>query len=110
MSKDKYERAKQERQKHVDEVLNSPSMKKLVVAGPGTGKTYLFKQILEGKKTALRSSERASWALAAGESPEWIAGTLGRVNTSMVYRTYGRYIPNLTRHDGSAFEGFLSGP
>jgi len=46
----------------------------------------------------------ASWALAAGESPEWVARTLGHVNTSMVYKTYGRYIPNLTRHDGTAFE------
>ena len=50
----------------------------------------------------------ASWALAAGESPEWVARTLGHVNTSMVYRTYGRYIPNLTRQDGSAFERQIS--
>jgi len=46
----------------------------------------------------------ASWALASGESPEWVARTLGHVDTTMVYRTYGRYIPNLTRRDGSAFE------
>ena len=46
----------------------------------------------------------ASWALGAGELPEWVARTLGHVDTSMVYRTYGRYIPNLTRRDGSAFE------
>jgi len=46
----------------------------------------------------------ASWALAAGETPEWVARTLGHVDTSMVYRTYGRFIPNLTRRDGSAFE------
>lgn len=46
----------------------------------------------------------ASWALASGETPEWVARTLGHVDTSMVYRTYGRYIPNLTRQDGSAFE------
>ena len=46
----------------------------------------------------------ASWALAAGESPEWVAKTLGHVNALMVYRTYGRYVPNLTRMDGSAFE------
>ncbi|UCG81347.1 MAG: tyrosine-type recombinase/integrase [Desulfobacterales bacterium] len=46
----------------------------------------------------------ASWALAAGETPEWVARTLGHVDTSMVYKTYGRYIPNLTRRDGSAFE------
>lgn len=46
----------------------------------------------------------ASWALAAGETPEWVARTLGHVDTSMVYKTYGRFIPNLTRRDGSAFE------
>jgi excisionase family DNA binding protein len=46
----------------------------------------------------------ASWALAAGESPEWVARTLGHVNAAMIYKTYGRYIPNLTRQDGSAFE------
>jgi integrase len=51
----------------------------------------------------------ASWALAAGELPEWVARTLGHVNTSMVYNTYGRYIPNLTRQDGSAFEGLWAG-
>jgi len=46
----------------------------------------------------------ASWALPAGETPDWVARTLGHVDTSMVYRIYGRYIPNLTRKDGSAFE------
>ena len=46
----------------------------------------------------------ASWALGAGESPEWVARTLGHVNTSMVHKTYGRYILNLTRHVGSALE------
>lgn len=46
----------------------------------------------------------ASWALGAGELPEWVARTLGHADTAMVYRTYGRYIPNLTRQDGSAFE------
>ena len=46
----------------------------------------------------------ASWALGAKESPEWVARMLGHVDTSMVYRIYGRYIPNLTRKDGTAFE------
>jgi integrase len=50
----------------------------------------------------------ASWALEAGESPQWVARTLGHVDASMVYRTYGRYIPNLTRKDGSAFERFYT--
>lgn len=46
----------------------------------------------------------ASWALTLGEAPEWVARVLGHVDTSMVYKTYGRYIPNLTKLDGSAFE------
>lgn len=51
----------------------------------------------------------ASWALGAGESPEWVARTLGHVDTTMVYKVYGRYIPNLTRQDGSAFERLYVG-
>jgi integrase len=51
----------------------------------------------------------ASWALAAGESADWVARTSGHVNTSMIYKTYGRFIPNLTRQDGSALEGLLGG-
>ena len=31
----------------IDRVLNSPSRKKLVVAGPGTGKTALFRKMLK---------------------------------------------------------------
>lgn len=31
----------------IEAVLSSPSNKKLVIAGPGTGKTILFKQLLE---------------------------------------------------------------
>jgi len=46
----------------------------------------------------------ASCPLAAGETPEWVARTPGHVDTSMVYKNYGRYIPNLMRWDGSVFE------
>ena len=46
----------------------------------------------------------ASWALSRGESPEWVVRTLGHVDTSMVFRTYSCYIPNMTRQDGSALE------
>jgi len=52
----------------------------------------------------------ASWALGAGESPDWVARTLGHTNTAMLYKTYGRYIPNLTRQDGSALENLLASP
>jgi len=37
---------KKDRQKYTDAILKSPSKKKLVIAGPGTGKTYLFKSLL----------------------------------------------------------------
>lgn len=45
--------------------------------------------------------------LAAGESPEWIAAQLGHSSTKMLFSTYSRYVPNLTRQDGSAFEKLL---
>lgn len=47
--------------------------------------------------------------LAAGENPEWVARQLGHVNTEMLFKTYSRFIPNLTRQDGSAFDSLVSG-
>lgn len=46
--------------------------------------------------------------LASGESPEWIARQLGHTTTEMLFRVYSRYVPNLTRRDGSAFERLLT--
>ncbi len=46
--------------------------------------------------------------LASGESPEWIARQMGHANTEMLFRVYSRYVPNLTRRDGSAFERLLT--
>ncbi|MBO2552383.1 site-specific integrase [Shewanella algae] len=45
--------------------------------------------------------------LAAGESPEWIARQLGHANTSMLFRVYSRYVPNLLGQDGAAFERLI---
>ena len=45
--------------------------------------------------------------LAAGENPEWIARQMGHTTTEMLFRVYSRYVPNLTRQDGSAFEAVL---
>lgn len=45
--------------------------------------------------------------LAAGENPEWFARQLGHSTTEMLFRVYSRYIPNVTRRDGSAFEAML---
>ncbi|WP_026843295.1 Arm DNA-binding domain-containing protein [Citrifermentans bremense] len=46
--------------------------------------------------------------LASGENPEWIARQMGHANTKMLFTVYSRFIPNLTRQDGSAFERLLS--
>ena len=45
--------------------------------------------------------------LAAGENPEWIARQMGHSNTRMLFTVYSRFIPNLTRTDGSAFERLI---
>lgn len=45
--------------------------------------------------------------LASGESPQWIARQLGHTTTEMLFRVYSRYVPNLTRQDGSAFERLM---
>lgn len=47
--------------------------------------------------------------LAAGENPEWIARQMGHSTTEMLFRVYSRYVPNLTRNDGSAFNRLLTG-
>ncbi len=46
--------------------------------------------------------------LGSGESPEWIARQMGHTNTEMLFRVYSRYVPNLTRQDGSVFENLLT--
>lgn len=45
--------------------------------------------------------------LASGEAPEWIAKQLGHSSTEMLFKVYSRFVPNLTRQDGSAFERLL---
>ena len=50
----------------------------------------------------------ATLLLAAGENPEWVARFLGHASTEMLFKVYSRYIPNLTRMDGSAFEKLLT--
>jgi integrase len=51
-----------------------------------------------------RHNFASSWALGAGELPEWLARNLGGVHTSMIYKTYGRYIRNLLRANSTAIE------
>ena len=49
----KYHQAEEDNKKYIEAILNSSSKNKIVVAGPGTGKTFLFKKILESKKNSL---------------------------------------------------------
>ena len=49
----------------------------------------------------------ASIWLASGESPEWIARQLGHTSTEMLFRTYSRFVPNMTRTDGILVNQYL---
>lgn len=61
------------------------------------------------KRTAYQTRHTtATFWLAAGENPEWIARQMGHANTKMLFTIYSRFVPNLTRRDGSAFEQMLT--
>lgn len=62
---------------------------------------------LEARNPYQTRHTAATLWLAAGESPEWIANQLGHANTTMLFKVYSRYVPNLVRRDGSAFESLL---
>lgn len=49
----KYQETEEDCRNHILAILKSSSKKKIVVAGPGTGKTFLFKEILERNKNSL---------------------------------------------------------
>ncbi|MGB0921363.1 MAG: Arm DNA-binding domain-containing protein [Alphaproteobacteria bacterium] len=55
----------------------------------------------------MRHTAATLW-LAAGEAPEWIARQMGHSSTEMLFKTYSRYVPNLTRRDGSAMDRLLA--
>ena len=50
----------------------------------------------------------ATVTLASGEDNGWVAKQLGHTSVEMVIRRYHRYIPNLTRKDGSAASQLLA--
>ena len=59
------------------------------------------------KAYQMRHTAATLW-LASGEAPEWIARQLGHTTTEMLFRVYSRYVPNLTRNDGSAMDRLLT--
>ncbi|ETX09706.1 integrase [Marinomonas ushuaiensis DSM 15871] len=67
----------------------------------------LAKLRLEKRRPYQTRHTAATLWLAAGESPEWIAHQMGHSNTEMLFRVYSRYVPNLTRMDGSAMDKLL---
>lgn len=55
----------------------------------------------------MRHTAATLW-LAAGENPTWIARQLGHSSLEMLFRTYARWVKDMTRKDGSAFETLLA--
>ena len=47
-------------------------------------------------------------ALASGEDPGWVAMMLGHTTLQMIFTTYHRYLPNVTRRDGAMLARHLS--
>ena len=52
----------------------------------------------------------ATLHIGAGESISWVSKMLGHSDVETTLKRYNRFIPNLTREDGSAFEKVFHGP
>jgi integrase len=63
---------------------------------------------LEKRRPYQTRHTAATLWMSAGENPEWVARQLGHSDTTMLFRVYSRYIPNMTRQDGSAFDNLVS--
>ncbi len=49
----------------------------------------------------------ATLSIASGENITWVSRMMGHKNVSMTLERYNKYIPDLTRYDGSALERHL---
>jgi integrase len=65
-----------------------------------------YLELMPRRPYQTRHTAATLW-LAAGENPLWIARQMGHASTEMLFKVYGRFVPNLTRRDGSAFERLL---
>ncbi len=52
-TKYEYDKAYLDREACVERIIKSGSRKKIIIAGPGTGKTFLFRKALENKRSSL---------------------------------------------------------
>lgn len=75
--------------------------------GKRAWRSVLKKLGLEYRSPYQTRHTTATMWLAAGENPTWIAQQMGHTSTEMLFKTYARYVPNMTRHDGSAFEKLI---
>ena len=80
---------------------------------PNHLRDYVWKRTLQKAKLRQRPSYQtrhtfASVALQAGEDPAWVARTLGHRGLGLLFDTYGAFIRNRSRKDGSAFASALS--
>ena len=69
--------------------------------------TTLTRAGLKARRPYQTRHTAATLWLASGENPLWIARQLGHASTEMLFKVFGRFVPNLTRQDGSAFERLL---
>lgn len=53
LPEDEYAAWSRTREEYIDAVVRSPARKKVIVAGPGTGKTFLFRKAAQGKERCL---------------------------------------------------------
>ena len=51
----------------------------------------------------------ASWALSSGENPAWVAKQMGHADTLMLFRVYGKWIPQVDPSAGSKMARIASG-
>ena len=49
----------------------------------------------------------ATLHIAAGENISWVSKMLGHSSVEITLKKYNRFIPNLTRNDGSAFQKIM---
>lgn len=66
-----------------------------------------YMELKRRKPYQTRHTAATLW-LASGENPEWIARQMGHTTTRMLFTVYSRFVPNLTRKDGSAFERLMT--
>jgi integrase len=48
----------------------------------------------------------ASWALSSGENPLWVAKQMGHRDVTMIFKVYGRYMPDMNPEAGQKMSSF----